>query len=996
MSDAVASFTTACRQRSLLATATLVLLLGVSIPSGVAAQLEAWRAQHDSEGSDPMTFFDFLGFVTTPSQPTAIAPDGSHLSVVGVYDGLWRTLVVEHESSSGAVGWQRSMEGGGIDSGVAVDELGNVYVTADEETGGTVVRKFDADGHVLWTSRLADPAGGAVSLPYVRPAPGGAVYVAGVVDAAGTPIVARFDATGVHEWSFIRELAPDSRGFIGDLAVDAAGSAIAVGSFWNPGTDYLMLKIDPAGDLVWERTFDNGSLDLATSIAIGPQDRVTVTGSSYGENGVDYYTIQYDADGNEIWHDRVERLMSFGGFTWTPLPAVAPDSTGNIYLTGSVGTDQAPELLLAKYAANGAQLADVHAPASSGGRRIVVVEADDRVYAAGWEAVADTTSAVLHAFDLDGTPLWRKTASSPLVTSPAGLSARSGLVVVAASVTEQDGELRDTYWMALNADGDLLWENGEPVSGQSDVFCGPSYPDARYLNRSGSCLAPGDGGATFVSGSEPIAPSYSGGHGHRTLKLTSGGSIVWTRSFVEMHENSSSTGATASAAGSAGDVHVGGQGLSVVTYDALGDQSGLAEAPPVYTVRSVAIDSTGDRYVLADDYSSDVLLMKFLAAGDGVWTRPFDGAGGVDKGFAMQATPADHIVYVGQASTAAGLDALARAYDTDGLLLFSRTLGSAGAEAWLQALALDGTDIVSAGRAKSATDFDALVVRLDSAGDVVWRRDLDGSSGTEPGDDEATAVTVDPAGNVYAAGRTWNGDDFDVFVVKLDPAGNEVWRRAIDFGHGDDEAWSAAFDAAGAGGAAGSLWIAGRASNGNDTDALTMRFDVNGNELFRAVVAGTEQRDDEHYDLVIGPVGHATVAGVSAEIDKSYNMQAIRYVVTPLDADYDGEASALGDGILITRWLFGFRGSVMTADAIDTALCERCPAETIDVHLSAIVKQLDVDGNGAAEPLTDGTLIFRWLFGFRGDTLTTGAVDLAHCTRCDAPAIEAYLEGLAD
>ena len=159
------------------------------------------------------------------------------------------------------------------------------------------------------------------------------------------------------------------------------------------------------------------------------------------------------------------------------------------------------------------------------------------------------------------------------------------------------------------------------------------------------------------------------------------------------------------------------------------------------------------------------------------------------------------------------------------------------------------------------------------------------------------------------------------------------------------------------GGWPGSLWIAGRASNGNDTDALTLRLDADGNELFRSTVAGTEQRDDEHYDLVVGPPGHATVAGVSAEIDESYNFQAIRYVTSPLDVDYDGEAGALRDGILIQRWLFDFHGAVLETGAVDTALCVRCPAETIDVHLSAIVKLLDVDGNGASEALTDGTLI---------------------------------------
>ena len=55
---------------------------------------------------------------------------------------------------------------------------------------------------------------------------------------------------------------------------------------------------------------------------------------------------------------------------------------------------------------------------------------------------------------------------------------------------------------------------------------------------------------------------------------------------------------------------------------------------------------------------------------------------------------------------------------------------------------------------------------------------------------------------------------------------------------------------------------------------------------------------------------------------------------------------------------------------------------------------LDIDGNGTTAPLTDGLLVLRFLFGFTGATLTSGAVDAAGCARCTAPAIEAYLETL--
>jgi hypothetical protein len=51
---------------------------------------------------------------------------------------------------------------------------------------------------------------------------------------------------------------------------------------------------------------------------------------------------------------------------------------------------------------------------------------------------------------------------------------------------------------------------------------------------------------------------------------------------------------------------------------------------------------------------------------------------------------------------------------------------------------------------------------------------------------------------------------------------------------------------------------------------------------------------------------------------------------------------------------------------------------------------LDVDGSGDIQPLTDGLLVLRYEFGFRGATLITGAV-APNCTRCTAPSIEAYL-----
>jgi DNA-binding beta-propeller fold protein YncE len=58
------------------------------------------------------------------------------------------------------------------------------------------------------------------------------------------------------------------------------------------------------------------------------------------------------------------------------------------------------------------------------------------------------------------------------------------------------------------------------------------------------------------------------------------------------------------------------------------------------------------------------------------------------------------------------------------------------------------------------------------------------------------------------------------------------------------------------------------------------------------------------------------------------------------------------------------------------------------------VPSYDIDGDGQTEPLTDGLLLLRYLFGFTGSTLVNGAVDLVNCTRCTVDEVEAYIAAL--
>ena len=121
--------------------------------------------------------------------------------------------------------------------------------------------------------------------------------------------------------------------------------------------------------------------------------------------------------------------------------------------------------------------------------------------------------------------------------------------------------------------------------------------------------------------------------------------------------------------------------------------------------------------------------------------------------------------------------------------------------------------------------------------------------------------------------------------------------------------------------------------------------------------------------------------------------------LTEFDLDIDGNGCADGgtDGILILRYLFEFRGDPLVDQAVDLANCTRCDPADIEEYLAKGVDSLvlDADDNGVADGGTDGILILRHLFEFIGDALIDEAVGIdPPCNRCSADDIKRYLDGI--
>ncbi len=107
------------------------------------------------------------------------------------------------------------------------------------------------------------------------------------------------------------------------------------------------------------------------------------------------------------------------------------------------------------------------------------------------------------------------------------------------------------------------------------------------------------------------------------------------------------------------------------------------------------------------------------------------------------------------------------------------------------------------------------------------------------------------------------------------------------------------------------------------------------------------------------------------------------------NVDGNGRLDALTDGRLIVGYLFGLTGEVLIGNSI-APNATRTTADRIIGYLRSIRDELDLDGNGNIDALTDGILYLRYLLGFTGENLTSGAV-ARDATRRNAEQIVAYL-----
>lgn len=171
------------------------------------------------------------------------------------------------------------------------------------------------------------------------------LYVVGYHDV-NTGLIYKYDTSGNIQWK--KQFSDSNTNQIHGCVTDSSGNLYVAGRHQNTGASVykgFIAKFNSSGAVQWQKIFGSSSRVNFRHLAIDSSNNIYVTGS-IDSGPADNLVVKFNSSGSITWQRRLTRGSSN---YWESSGAIAVDLSGNVYITGfsnhDSSTDDQPFLL---------------------------------------------------------------------------------------------------------------------------------------------------------------------------------------------------------------------------------------------------------------------------------------------------------------------------------------------------------------------------------------------------------------------------------------------------------------------------------------------------------------------------------------------------------------------------------------------------------------------------------------------------------------------------